>query len=295
MVTLTDLSRGARNDVILTDVKRKVEQMTRIINMYDQRDMQTGKRHRMKNNWHNSIQGGGSTILTSDINAYSHIWHPRCRKKCHVALYDDIIDDDGLEIGNISKPKFHPGRMAPSEWTPCVRAVRGTQVADYSVPGVSSKRRIPYHPLITASPFLLILSVSKFKQSLWCCGQLWPYVGMGSLGTHCHQDCHGTGDAANISPRVPSTCAPNAILFVLIIHLIPSDQDYVAIDNPSLVPSISCLTTSSHLWNYRRAGDNLSHAENFQSNGYRCFSHWYKFRDGIQVTRVFRYCGERQG
>jgi len=82
---------------------------------------------------------------------------------------------------------------------------------------------------------------------------------------------------------------------LLIIHIIPSRQIYVAIDNPSLVPSVSCHTSSSLLWNYVRAADNISHAENLQSNGCRCFSHMYKFRDRIQVTRVFRYCGERQG
>ena len=149
---------------------------------------------------------------------------------------------------------------------------------------------------------------------------------MGSLGTHLHRgcnamgdaakisphvpstcaqnailsliiirDCKAMGDAAKISPRVPSTCAQNAILSLLIIHIIPSRQIYVAIDNPSFVPSVSCPTTSSYVWNEVRAADNISHAENLQSNGCRCFSHLYKFRDGIQVTRVFRYCGERQG
>jgi len=118
---------------------------------------------------------------------------------------------------------------------------------------------------------------------------------MGSLGTRLHRDCNAMGDAAKTTPPVPSTCTQNAILSLLIIHIIPSRQIYVAIYNPSLVPSVSCLTTSSYLWNYVRAADDVSHAENLQSNGCRCFSHLYKFRDRIQVTRVFRYCGERQG
>jgi len=103
------------------------------------------------------------------------------------------------------------------------------------------------------------------------------------------------GDAAKISPRVPSTCAQNAILSLLIVHIIPSRHIYVAFDNPSLVLSVSCLSTSSYLWNYVRAADDVSHAENLQSKGCWCFSHLYKFRDRIQVTRVFRYCGERHG
>jgi hypothetical protein len=119
---------------------------------------------------------------------------------------------------------------------------------------------------------------------------------MGSLGTRLHRDCNAMGDAAKISsripsscailyspimrdckamgdvakisPRVPSTCAQNAILSLLIIHSIPSCQIYIAIDNPSFVPSLSCLTTTSYLRNDVRAADNIIHAENLQSN--RC-------------------------
>jgi len=103
------------------------------------------------------------------------------------------------------------------------------------------------------------------------------------------------GDTAKISPCVPSTCVRNAILSLLIIHIMRSGQIYVAIDNPSLVPSVSCLTTSRYLWNDVRSADNISHHENLQSNGCRCVSHLYTFQDGIQVTRVVRYCGERLG
>ena len=109
------------------------------------------------------------------------------------------------------------------------------------------------------------------------------------------QYCKGMGDAAKISSRVPSTYAENATLSLLIIHIIPSRQIYVAIDNPSLVPSVSCLTTSSYLWNYVHVADDVSHTENFESNGCRCFFHLYKFRNGIQVSRVFRYYGGHQG
>ena len=72
----------------------------------------------------------------------------------------------------ISKKHFRPGGMAPSEWTRSVRAVRDTPVADYSVPGVKTTRRVTYRPPIAISPFLLALSVSYFKQTLWRCGQL---------------------------------------------------------------------------------------------------------------------------
>ena len=117
-------------------------------------------------------------------------------------------------------------------------------------------------------------------------GQLWPYVGLGSLGTHLHQDCNAMGDAAKTSPRIPPTCSQIAILFLLIIHIIPNRQIYVAIDNPSLVPSVSWLTSNRYLWNYVCAADDVSHAKNLQNNCCRCFSHLYEFPDGIQVTRV---------
>jgi hypothetical protein len=109
------------------------------------------------------------------------------------------------------------------------------------------------------------------------------------------QDCKTMGDSGNISPHVPSTCAYNAILSVCIIHLIPHRRRDVAIDNPSFVLSVSCRTNDSHLWNDMRTADIISHAETLQNNSCQCFGHWKKFRGRIQVTRVFRYCRERQG
>jgi len=103
------------------------------------------------------------------------------------------------------------------------------------------------------------------------------------------------GDPANTSVRDSSTCTHNAILSLLIIHIIRSCLIYAVIDNPSLVLSVSSLTTSSYLRNSVHAADDVSHTENLQSNGCRCFSHLYKFLDQIQVNRGFRYCGERQG
>jgi hypothetical protein len=40
----TDLSRGANEDVIPTDVRRSGEKITRIVNVSDQRDGQSGER-----------------------------------------------------------------------------------------------------------------------------------------------------------------------------------------------------------------------------------------------------------
>jgi len=84
---------------------------------------------------------------------------------------------------NISKEHFRPGGIAPSEWTHSVRAVQDTLVADCSAPGANTTRHVTYCRPIVVSPFLRALSVSYCKWTLWRCGQLWPYVGMGSLRT----------------------------------------------------------------------------------------------------------------
>jgi len=184
--------------------------------------------------------------------------------------------------------------MAPAEWTHSIRAVRDTPVADYSAPRHNTTRCVAYRPPIAVSLYLLTLLVSYFEWTVWRCGQLWPYVGMGSLGTPLRRHSNAMCDVEIISPCIPSTCAQNAIFSLLIIHNIPSPHIYVAIDNRSLVLSVSCHTTSSALWNLMCATEDVSHAANLQCNGCRYFSYFYKFRDVILVSRVFRYCGERR-
>jgi hypothetical protein len=49
---------------------------------------------------------------------------------------------------SISKKYFRLGGMAPSQWTRSVRAVRDTPVADYSMPGLNTTRRVAYPPPI---------------------------------------------------------------------------------------------------------------------------------------------------
>jgi hypothetical protein len=106
---------------------------------------------------------------------------------------------------------------------------------------------------------------------------------MGSLGTRLHRDCKGIVDTANISPRIPSTCAQNAIFSLLIIHIIPSRQIYVAIDNPSLVPFVTCLTTSSDIWHYVCTAHNISHAENLKGMAASAFLTCTNFETGSKL------------
>jgi len=66
----------------------------------------------------------------------------------------------------------------------------------------------------------------------------------------------------------------------------------VAIYNPSVIPSISCLTPSYYLWNFVHVANNVSHTENLQSNGCQYISLLFKIQDRIQVTRVAMFCRE---
>jgi hypothetical protein len=91
---------------------------------------------------------------------------------------------------HIGKEKFSLGRIALSGCMGSISAVWDTPVADYSAPKVNTMRQVAYRPPSAVSPFLLALSVFCFQQPLCCGGQLWPYVGMGSLCTCLHRDCN---------------------------------------------------------------------------------------------------------
>ena len=64
----TDLSRGANDDGIATDVQRRGEKITRIVNIYDQKDVQLGERERPAQmlNWQRVILQCG-TVFAGDI------------------------------------------------------------------------------------------------------------------------------------------------------------------------------------------------------------------------------------
>jgi len=73
------------------------------------------------------------------------------------------------------------------------------------------------------------------------------------------------GDTAKTYLCVDSTFVHNAILSLLIIHIITCHQIYGDINNPLLVPPISCLTSTSYLSNYVHSANNVSHAANLHS------------------------------
>jgi len=107
----TDLSRGANDDVIVTEFKRRGEKMTRVIYIYDQRDMRTMERQARKIHWSRIIrQRGGGTILAGDFNAHSRRWDPRCKEQRDTTFWEEILDEHGLENGNDDQPTHHWAR-----------------------------------------------------------------------------------------------------------------------------------------------------------------------------------------
>ena len=57
----------------MTDVNRRVEKITRIVNIYDQRGTQSGERQAQLVIWH-TIIWHGRTVIAGDINAHSSQW-----------------------------------------------------------------------------------------------------------------------------------------------------------------------------------------------------------------------------
>jgi hypothetical protein len=95
----TDLSGGANNKVILTDIRRRGEKITRIVNVYNQKDTQSRETPARKLNWQSVIWQGGS-VLAGEFNAHSSRWDPRCSAQQDAPFWEGVIDENGQEIGN---------------------------------------------------------------------------------------------------------------------------------------------------------------------------------------------------
>jgi len=95
-----------------------------------------------------------------------------CDQQAECNTTRGIDAGSGVNRHHINTKHFTPGGMAPLESTGSVRAVSDTWLADYPRPGVNTTHRVASCPPIAVSPFLLALTVSYFKQTLWRCGQL---------------------------------------------------------------------------------------------------------------------------
>jgi len=103
----TDLTRGVNDDVVAIETKRSREKMTRIINGYDQRDMQSGESPASKVNSQNVIQQGGGTVLVSNWNTHSQRWDPKYTERRDAMYCEKIMDVHGLEIDNNDRPSHY--------------------------------------------------------------------------------------------------------------------------------------------------------------------------------------------
>jgi len=94
-----DLSEGDNDDVIVTGVRRRGEKVPIIVNIHDQKDTQSRERPARKLRWQRIIRQG-CTMLAGSFNGHSTLWDPRCTKPRDDIFWKDIIDENGLEIGN---------------------------------------------------------------------------------------------------------------------------------------------------------------------------------------------------
>jgi len=102
----TECSRGANDDVIATDVRRRAERIKRFVNVYDQKNTHSGERLARKLNWQSLIRQG-STVLARDFNGHSPRWDPRCQMQRDAVFWEDMFDENGLEIGNDGEATHH--------------------------------------------------------------------------------------------------------------------------------------------------------------------------------------------
>jgi hypothetical protein len=104
----TNLSKNALGDIIVFDIKRRGDKMTRIVNIYDQKEAETGERPARRLNWQRIIRlGGGGTVLAGDFNAHSQCWDPRCTERRDAMYWEEIIHEHRLAIGNDDRPAHY--------------------------------------------------------------------------------------------------------------------------------------------------------------------------------------------
>jgi hypothetical protein len=75
----THLSKNTVGDVIVVDINRWGEIMIRIVNIYYQREAETGERPARRLNWPMiTRQGGGGELPSETFNGHSQLWDLRC-------------------------------------------------------------------------------------------------------------------------------------------------------------------------------------------------------------------------
>jgi len=89
----TNLGTGANKDVIATDVWRRREMITRIVNVYEQKNTHSGERLAGKLNWQRVFLLG-CTVLAGVCIAHTIRWDPRCQVLWNAVFWEDLIDEN---------------------------------------------------------------------------------------------------------------------------------------------------------------------------------------------------------
>jgi hypothetical protein len=102
----TDSTRDANEDVIATVVRRRRERIMRIVNIDNQRNTQSGGRPGSKLSWQRVIWQC-CTVLAGDFITHSIRWDPRFQVQQDAAFWEDVVDKNGLEVGNNGEATHH--------------------------------------------------------------------------------------------------------------------------------------------------------------------------------------------
>ena len=102
----TYIRTGAHDYGIVSDVRRRGEKITRLINVYDQKGTQSGERQAQKANGQRDIRQGG-TVLAGDSNCNSTRLDLGCQVQRTVAFWHDVSNENGLEIGNDGRARHY--------------------------------------------------------------------------------------------------------------------------------------------------------------------------------------------
>jgi hypothetical protein len=105
----TDLSREGNEDVIATDVRRRGERITRIFNLYHQKNTHSQEGPAQKLNLRRVIWLGGA-LRTWDFNVHRIRWDPRFQVQQDAVFWEDVIDQNGMDIGNDGEASHHWAR-----------------------------------------------------------------------------------------------------------------------------------------------------------------------------------------
>jgi len=93
----TDLSKDANDVVIVTDVRKRGENVTRIINVHDEHETHSRERPARKL-WWQWIIGQGGTVLRGDFNPHRWGWDPTCIEQWDSVFWQDVTDETKPEI-----------------------------------------------------------------------------------------------------------------------------------------------------------------------------------------------------